>query len=40
MVGYRDVRYVLTIAGSDAEEELPAGIIKQRCAHCGTLNAF
>ncbi len=40
MVGYRDVRYVLTIAGSEAEEELSAGIIKQRCAHCGTLNDF
>jgi hypothetical protein len=38
MVGYRDVRYVVNIDGTKTEEELPVGIIKQRCAHCGTLN--
>jgi hypothetical protein len=38
MVGYRDVRYVVNIDGTKTQEELPVGIIRQRCAHCGTLN--
>jgi hypothetical protein len=40
MVGYRDVRYVIDIEGTKTEEELPVGIIKQRCVHCGALNDF
>ena len=40
MVGYRDVRYVVNIDGTKTQEELPVGIIRQRCAHCGTLNDF
>jgi hypothetical protein len=40
MVGYRDVKYVVNIHGAKTEEELPLGLIKQRCAHCGTLNDF
>ena len=37
MVGYRGVRYVLTIDGTKAEEELPVGTMRLRCDHCGTV---
>jgi len=40
MVGYRDVRYVLSIDGMRAEEELPVGTMRLRCDHCGTVSDF
>jgi hypothetical protein len=40
MVGYRDVRYLPTIGGAKVEEELPVGIMRLRCGHCGTVSDF
>jgi len=40
MVGYRDVRYVITIDGAKAEEDLPLGTVRRRCDHCGTVGDF
>jgi hypothetical protein len=40
MVGYRDVRYVLSIDGMRAEEELPVGTMRLRCDDCRTVSDF
>jgi hypothetical protein len=40
MVGYRDVRYSLHLAGAKAEEILPDGITRRRCDHCGSVSDF
>jgi hydrogenase maturation factor len=40
MVGYRDVRYVLSIDGMRAEEDLPVGTMRLCCDHRGTVSDF
>jgi hypothetical protein len=40
MVGYRDVKYVLSIGGMRAEEELPVGTMRLRCDHGRTMSGF
>jgi hypothetical protein len=40
MVGYRDVRYVLSIDGMRAEQDLPVGTMRLRCDHRGTVSDF